>query len=158
MKKTTTIALAFVTLAGFAGGTAIAKDRSERFSGHHDRAGERFERADTDASGDLSFEEFSAAFQNRIGGTDANKDGVMTVEEIADEIMRRRAERMAKRIVDRFDSDGDGQLTTAEIESQQKKLFALLDRNDDGKVEMKEADRHQFGRHGGRRHHRYEDD
>ena len=158
MKKTTTIALAFVALAGLAGGTAIAKDGYGKFRDHREHAGKRFERADTDSSGDLSFEEFSAAFQDRIGGTDANKDGVMTVEEIANEIMRRRAERMAKRIVERFDTDGDGQLTTAEIESQQRKLFALLDRNDDGKVEMDEARRHHFGGRDGRRHHGFEDD
>jgi Ca2+-binding EF-hand superfamily protein len=45
-----------------------------------------------------------------------------------------RAERMARRIVARFDTDGDGMLTAAEIESRQKKMFALMDRNDDGRI------------------------
>ena len=58
-----------------------------------------------------------------------------------------RAERMAQRIVERFDTDGDGMLTAAEIESRQKKMFALLDRNDDGKVEKDEMPRGKF-RHG----------
>lgn len=151
MKKTTTAAIAFVTFAGLAGGAALAKDGF----GHRDRgerAEQRFERADADSSGDLTFEEFSAAFEERIGGADANSDGVMTVEEIAAEIERRRAERMARRIIERFDTDGDGQLTTAEIESRQKKMFALLDGNDDGKLEMDEVKRHRFGRHGKHRH------
>ena len=70
----------------------------------------------------------------------------MTVGEIASEIERMRAERMAKRIVERFDTDGDGMLTAAEIESRQKKMFALLDRNDDGKVDKDEMPRGKFGR------------
>ena len=165
MKKTTKIALAFVALAGLAGGTAIAKDGYGKFRDHREHSRERFEKADADQSGDLTFEEFQSAFQERIGGADANNDGTLTVSEIADEILRRRAERMAKRIVERFDADGDGQLTTAEIESHQKKMFALLDRNDDGKVEMDEVGRRGMGRHHGfgdhdgmGRHHRYDDD
>ena len=157
MKKITTVALAFVTFAGLTGSAAIAKDGFEKRHHRGERAEQRFERADTDASGDLTLDEFSAAFQERIGGADANGDGVMTVEEIADEIQRRRAERMAKRIIERFDSDGDGKLTTAEIDSRQKKMFALLDGNDDGKLEMNEMKRHRPGHHGKRRH-RYHDD
>lgn len=152
MKKTTTVALAFVTFAGLAGGAALAKDG---FGKRGEHAQERFERADVDESGDLTFEEFSAAFEERIGGADANGDGTMTVEEIAAEIQKRRAERMARRIIERFDTDGDGQLTTAEVESRQKKLFALLDGNDDGVLEMNEMKRHRMGRHGKRRHHRF---
>jgi hypothetical protein len=34
----------------------------------------------------------------------------------------------------RLDANGDGMLTLAEIESRQKKMFALMDRNDDGKI------------------------
>ena len=70
----------------------------------------------------------------------------MTVGEIAAEIERLRAERMARRIVERFDTDGDGMLTAAEIESRQKKMFALLDRNDDGKVVKDEMPRRKFRR------------
>ncbi|MEZ5810903.1 MAG: acid-shock protein [Rhizobiaceae bacterium] len=147
MKKTTTIALAFATLAGLAGSSAVAQERQ---GWRHD-GGQRFERADADNSGDLTFEEFSAAFNERLDGMDADGDGTMTVEEIAAEVMQRRAERMAKRIISRYDTDGDGKLTVAEIESHQKKLFALLDGNDDGKLEKEEARRNGFERHHGRR-------
>lgn len=157
MKKTTKVAIAFVAFAGLAGSAAIAKDGFGKFRDRAGHAQERFEKADADSSGDLTFEEFAAAFEERIGGADANSDGTLTVAEIATEIQRRRAERMAMRIVERFDTDGDGQLTTAEIESRQKKMFALLDGNDDGKVEMDEVKRHRFGRHGKRRHHGFDD-
>ena len=92
-------------------------------------------------SGDVTFEEFSAAMAKRFPSADANSDGKMTVAEIADAIERMRAERMAQRIVKRFDTNGDGELTKDEIESRQKKMFALLDRNDDGKIEKSEMPR-----------------
>jgi len=65
-----------------------------------------------------------------------------------------RAERMARRLIERFDTNGDGVLTAAEVESRQKKMFALLDRNDDGKIEKDEMPRRKFGRwgHGGPGH------
>ena len=145
MKKSTKIALTFLALAGAAGSAAFAADRDGRRDG---RQGMRFERTDADSSGDISFEEFAAAMKNRVGNADADKDGKMTVGEIASEIERMRAERMARRIVERFDADGDGALTTAEIESRQKKMFALMDRNDDGKIVKDEMPRRW--RRGGR--------
>lgn len=147
MKTTTRLAVAFLALAGAAGGVAQAQDR--RNDGERG-PGMRLERADADNSGDVTFEEFQAAMKNRMGGADANGDGKMTVEEIAVEIQRQRSERMARRMIERFDVDGDGALTMAEIENRQKKQFALLDRNDDGKIsdeEMpKRGERHR-GRH-----------
>jgi Ca2+-binding EF-hand superfamily protein len=129
MRKSTKLALAFLALAGTASGTATAADR--RGDGPR---GMMFERADADSSGDVTFEEFSAVMNQRIATADADGDGKMTVAEIASEIERMRAERRARRIVERFDTDGDGALTKAEIESRQKKMFALMDRNDDGKI------------------------
>jgi hypothetical protein len=145
MKKSTRIALTFLAIAGAAGSTAFAADRDGRRDG---RQGMRFERADADSSGDVTFEEFAAAMKNRIGNADADKDGKMTVGEIASEIERMRAERMARRLVERFDTDGDGALTAAEIESRQKKMFALMDRNDDGKIIKEEMPRRWHGRQG----------
>jgi Ca2+-binding EF-hand superfamily protein len=146
MKTSTRIALAFLALAGLSGSAAYAADdqpgRDDRRSGMT-----RFDRLDADQSGDITFEEFSAALKSRIGDADKDHDGKMTVAEIATEIERMRAERMARRIIERFDTDGDGMLTAAEIESRQKKMFALLDRNDDGKVEKDEMPRGKF-RHG----------
>ena len=145
MKTSTRIALAFLALASV--GTAVAYANDEQPGRHDPRAGMRFDRLDADQSGDVTFEEFSAALQSRIGDADKDHDGKMTVGEIASEIERMRTERMAKRIVERFDTDGDGMLTSAEIESREKKMFALLDRNDDGKVVKDEMPRGKF-RHG----------
>jgi Ca2+-binding EF-hand superfamily protein len=169
MKTSTRLALAFLTLAGIAGGVAYAGDPDDpegaggppMMQGMDDpspdgpggpggRHGMRFDRLDTDQSGDVTFEEFSAALKSRMGDADANHDGRMTVDEIAAAIEKMRAERMARRIVDRFDTNGDGVLTADEISSRQKKMFALLDRNDDGKIEKDEMPRRHFGRWGNR--------
>ena len=145
MKKSTRIALTFLALAGAAGSVSAAVAQDGRRGG-----GMRFEQTDADSSGDITFEEFAAAMENRVGKADKDGDGKMTVAEIASEIERMRAERMARRMVERFDTDGDGALTTAEIESRQKKMFALMDRNDDGKIVKEEMPRRWHGRRGER--------
>ncbi len=145
MKKSTKIAFAFLALASTTGTVTTAMAQEERRGG-----GTRFEETDANSSGDITFEEFAAAMKNRVGNADTNSDGKMTVAEIASEIERMRAERMARRIVERFDANGDGALTTAEIELRQRKMFALMDRNDDGKVVKEEMPRRWQGRRGGR--------
>ncbi|WP_274629657.1 EF-hand domain-containing protein [Arvimicrobium flavum] len=142
MRKTTRYALAFAAVASALGTAAVAQDGTGK-RGHHQS---RLERADVDKSGDVTFEEFAAAINGRFGGADANGDGRMTVAEIADEIQRMRAERMAKRMVERFDVNGDGELTKAEVEARQKKMFALLDRNDDGRIAQDEMPARGEGR------------
>ena len=60
-------------------------------------------------------------------------------------------------MIERF-VDGDGKLALSEIESRQRKHFALIDRNDDGvlqKDELRRApmgDRHAARHHGGKHH------
>jgi Ca2+-binding EF-hand superfamily protein len=151
MRKTTTIAAAFLALAGFAS-AAQAADDGRRGDRSGPRSVAHFEAADADDNGEVTFDEFAEAINGRLGNADADGDGKMTVGEIAAAIERMRAERMAKRMVERFDTDGDGALTTAEIESRQKKMFALLDRNDDGKIvrdEMPRRGEGGMGRHKG---------
>lgn len=153
MMKSTRFALAFLALAGLAGSTAFAQDRMGPRHGMGERMGGgmgmmRLDRMDADDSGDITFEEFAEAMNSRMGTANANNDGKMTVEEIAVEIQRVRAERMARRMIERFDTDGDGALTTAEVESRQKKRFALFDRNDDDKISDNEMPRR--GREGRR--------
>lgn len=142
MKTSIKLAMAFAAVAAAVGTGAVAAE--QRQGGN--RMAQRLERADTDNSGDVSFEEFKAAMDKRLGNADADHDGKITVAELAAEIERMRAERMAQRIIRRFDTNGDGVLTAAEVEGRQKKIFALLDRNDDGKIEQSEMPR-RFGRH-----------
>ncbi|WP_127524404.1 EF-hand domain-containing protein [Mesorhizobium sp. Z1-4] len=144
MRKSVKLAIAFATLAGMAGSVAYAKEGPRR---HHGPGGFEFERADADNSGDITFEEFAAAMSQRIGfaDADANSDGSLTVEEIAAEMQRQRERRRAERMIERFDADGDGVLSLAEIETHQRKVFALMDRNDDGVVAEDELPRRDRG-------------
>ena len=150
MRKSVKLAIAFATLAGMAGSVAYAKEGPRR---QHGPGGFQFERADTDNSGDITFEEFAAAMSKRIGfaDADANSDGSLTVEEIAAEMQRQRDLKRAQRMVERFDTDDDGVLSLAEIENHQRKVFALMDRNDDGVVAEDELPRRDRG---DRRRHR----
>lgn len=150
MSKSTRIAIAFLALAGTASTSAFAANQQGP-RGQNMKPQMRFERADADKSGDVTFEEFTAAMNTRLLDADENSDGKITVAEVADQIQRMRAERMAERLIKRFDANGDGELTKAEIESRQKKLFALLDRNDDGKIVQDEMpNRHWRGGNGKR--------
>ena len=82
MRKTTTIAAAFLALAGFAS-AAQAADDARRSDGNGPRSVARFEAADADANGEVTFEEFAEAINGRLGKADADGDGKMTVGEIA---------------------------------------------------------------------------
>jgi Ca2+-binding EF-hand superfamily protein len=146
MRKSTRLALGFAALAGAIATAAYAAEGPARM--HQDM---RMHKADADKSGDITFDEFSAAMKNRLDAADTNHDGKITVEELAAQLEKARYERMAKRMIRRFDTNGDGELTEDEVQGRQKKLFALLDKNDDGKIEKSEM-RGMAGRHGGWRH------
>jgi Ca2+-binding EF-hand superfamily protein len=153
MKIKTSLAAAFLAFAGAAtaAGTAGAQQGPGAANPAPRAPGQRFERLDTDDSGTISFEEFAAAMNGRTGAADADKDGTLTVEEIAAELQRQHFKRQAERMIRRLDANGDGRLTVAEIESRQKKMYALLDRDDSGVIEPDEMRRE--GRQG-RRHNR----
>ncbi len=146
MRKSTKLALAFAGLAGAVATVAFAAEGPGK--GMH--RGMMFQKADADHSGDISFDEFSNAMGQRLGKPDA--DGKITVEELAGRLEKARFERMAKRMIARFDTNGDGVLTADEIQGKQKKIFAMLDKNDDGKIEKDELPHRPWGG-GWRRHH-----
>ncbi len=155
MKKSTKIAMAFIGIAAL--GTTAAKAEWRPGPSQEMRGGmmmEQFKNADADKNGDVTLQEFESAISNRLGAVDTNGDKKLTVAEVAAEIQRMRDERMAKRIIARFDTNGDGELTLDEVQNRGQKLFALLDRNDDGKIDANEMPRGQRGefRHHGSRH------
>lgn len=108
------------------------------------RRNARFERLDTNKDGSIAQDEFVSA-QN-LKDADANNDGTLSNEELVAMVQKREAERQAERLTRRLDIDGDGKVTIAEVEKNKAKRFALLDRNDDGKLERDEL---RGGRHGG---------
>ncbi|TGQ46790.1 hypothetical protein [Mesorhizobium sp. M00.F.Ca.ET.216.01.1.1] len=146
MRKSTKLALAFVALAGAVGSAAYADEHS----GGGPRQGMmmRLDKALNDNDGTITFDQFSDTMNARLKKMVADNGGKLTVAQLADALEKARFEQMAKRIIDRYDTRGDGTLTTDDITSRQKKVFAMLDKNNDGKIEKKELPkRGGFGRH-----------
>ena len=114
------------------------------------------EMLDADKNGDVTMEEFTKVTDEHFASADSDKDGKLTVAEVAAEIEKMRSERMAKRFIARLDANDDGVLTQEELANARKKMFAMLDRNDDGKIVESER---PGGRHGwGRKHREGADD
>jgi Ca2+-binding EF-hand superfamily protein len=146
MRKTTKLALAFAALAGAIGTTAYADEHSG--AGPREGMMMRLHKAMRDNDGTVNFDQFSDAMNARLKKIVADNGGKLTVAQLADALEKARFEAMAKRIIARYDTKGDGTLTTADITDRQKKVFALLDRNNDGKIEKNELPQgHRFGGH-----------
>ena len=119
----------------------------------------RLARLDANNDGAVDQQEFATA-QN-LKDADTNGDSALSKDELVTMIQKRQAERQAERLTRRLDVNGDGTVTIAEIEKQRGERFALMDRNDDGKLEQSELRRggrdgghRKFGRQGGRGDHR----
>ncbi|WP_336068148.1 acid-shock protein [Nitratireductor rhodophyticola] len=165
------ILLSAMALSLIAGSAAIAQEASsdgavpqaagERMNGKGGKTMRGFARLDANGDGSITIEEFSAVRLEGLKAADADGDGVLSETELQDMVTERIVERRAKRAAQRLDIDGDGTVTIAEIESQQAKRFALMDANDDGKVDQREmrrgfrqmADR-RGGHHGKMMHHK----
>ena len=80
---------------------------------------------------------------------DANGDGTLSQDEITAMVEKARAERQVERATRRLDVNGDGTVTLAEVEKQKAKRFAVMDRNDDGKIEKAEL---RSGKRFGKKH------
>lgn len=115
--------------------------------GEGPRFGQMFQRADKDNSGTVTFEEFTAASPTVLASADADGDGNISAEELADSMMRQMLKRRAERMIERFDSDNDGQISLAEVEHRQKRMFDRIDIDDSGVIEQDELQ--QGGRRGG---------
>jgi len=100
-----------------------------------------FNRLDSNSDGSIARDEFGGDRLDTLRTADENQDGTLSQEELANYLMKREFERRAERLAGQFDIDGDGQVTLAEIENQQGKHFALLDRNDDGQLSQDELRR-----------------
>ena len=146
MRKTTGLALAFVALAGAVGTTAYAENNAS--ARMREGTMMRLDKAMEDSNGTISFDQFSDAMNARLKKLVADNGGKLTVAQLADALEKARFEEMAKRIVARYDTKGDGTLTTEDITGREKKVFAMLDRNNDGKIERNELPKNgRMGRH-----------
>ncbi|QKC84705.1 hypothetical protein [Mesorhizobium sp. NZP2077] len=136
MRKSTKLALAFAALAGAVGTTAYAENNAS--AKMREDTMMRLNKAISDSDGAITFDQFSDAMNARLKKLVAANGGKLTVAQLADALEKARFERMAKRIIARYDSKGDGTLTSDDITGRENKVFAMLDRNNDGKIEKSE--------------------
>ncbi|TPJ40282.1 hypothetical protein FJ492_11790 [Mesorhizobium sp. B2-5-4] len=146
MRKTTKLAIAFIALAGAVGGGAYAENVDSATM--RERTMMRLDKAMKDNNGTITFDQFSDVMDARLKKLVADNGGKLTVAQLADALEKARFERMARRIIAHYDSKGDGTLTSDDISGREKKLFAILDKNNDGKIENRELPKSgRFGRH-----------
>ncbi|GIL02808.1 MAG: hypothetical protein BroJett030_27070 [Alphaproteobacteria bacterium] len=156
MKRSTKLVLATLAVVVTAGG-AIAAQGYRTFADGRQMGQRLFNEADADKDGAVSLDEMLAVLTARFDEADANGDGSLDKAEIIGAVERNfeRARRHSGRIADglvyRLDLDDSGAIARSELENRARKMFALADFNDDGKVELAEIGR----MHGGwdRRHH-----
>ncbi len=86
--------------------------------------------------GPIDLEKFSR--MDDLKAADTNGDGVLSRDEIEALALKRFVSRAADRMERRLDVNGDGKVTLEEIQNQRKKEFAVLDRNEDGKIDRSE--------------------
>lgn len=151
MKRIITLALSGTVLTVFALGGAFAqtetpvKPEAPIAVESNSKADVKPPKIDANDDGAVDLSEFTNI--DRLKQADTNGDGTLSKDEIDAMAMKQLVERQARRITNRLDANGDGVVTIAEVEKQKAKRFALLDRNDDGKLEKSEF-------HQGKKHHK----
>ena len=108
-------------------------DHGGRHGGHGERALFRglFEEIDADADGSATEAEVAAFRTAQLSAADANGDGSVSLDEFATAYFARIRPQMVDTF-QAFDDDGDGAITSAELEARFDGLVSRLDRNDDG--------------------------
>ncbi|WP_420005585.1 EF-hand domain-containing protein [Arenibacterium sp. LLYu02] len=160
MKKQILIATLLTLTTAAAGTIAVAKPGSGP-----ERHKLTFEQLDADSNGELTTAELEAMGKKRFAEVDANGDGLLSAEEMQAHQQARIAERTAK-MIEKFDKDGDGQLSEAEMPERPgpHKLFEKADTDGNGSISKAEFDtaqaiieavmqkKHHRGGHGDRGH------
>lgn len=155
------IGLGIVALAvALLGSAAIADNGGMNMpgmGGHMGRMGPAFDFAGADANkdGKVTQEEFTAARAATVAAIDTDKDGLLSVDELAAmhlKAMEAAAKEMATRMIQTHDTDGDGKLSAAEMAAMPmpSDAFTLADTNKDGVIDQAEADamaQHGMGDH-----------
>lgn len=156
MKTHTRIVLGTVVgVAAVVGLTSAAVHASgwERGGWHgHGGRGEHamrlFERVDADADGRVTAQEIAAFRAGQIAEYDADADGALSLDEFAGAWTAFMRPRMVDRF-QRFDDDGDGRVTEAELGRPFERMAQWFDRDGDAAIGRDEMMR---------RHHRDRDD
>lgn len=102
-----------------------------------------FSELDSDGDGKITVEELQARQVAQLTEADANSDGFLSAEELVAQMQGRdaeRAERRIARMIDRLDSNDDGQLSLEEAQARNddSRMIDRLDADKDGAVSEEE--------------------
>ncbi len=162
MRKATKIAIAGAVVLAL-GAASVAAQATGGWrghgGGHHDSSyggGHGFGRHggrmammlayfDTDGDGKISREEIEQVRDDRFAAFDSNRDQALSLEEFEGLWL----DFMRERMVDgfqRFDADGDGLITLAEINRPLNNAMLRMDRNEDGVIDRSDFKRGRWHR------------
>ncbi len=131
--------VALVAAAGLLaiGGAAIANNGRWQHMGGHGQMGFTglAERYDANKDGKISQEEIDTNRTGWITEFDADKSGSMTLAEFQHLWLKARNVDMVREF-QRFDRDGNGQVTADEYKSPMSQMVSRMDRNGDGSISM----------------------
>ena len=106
-----------------------------------ERPGSMFDRADANADGSLTREEFAAARADQFATRDRNSDGAFDKADIGERAADRpRVTQAMSAMLSQFDADRDGKVSKAEFVDGGLKLFDRADANKNGTLDQKERE------------------
>ncbi|MEM8785021.1 MAG: calcium-binding protein [Pseudomonadota bacterium] len=136
-KSSLIIAVSALSLLGFTMGSALAEKGGPGRQGANFQ--ERMAEVDTDGDGTVTRAEFDAAGSARFASVDADGNGSVSLAEFEAQAETKKAERR-KRMFDRLDSDGNGELTDGEMRARGARMFEAVDADADGVITQAEMD------------------
>lgn len=97
-----------------------------------------FTELDTNSDGQITQIEMDAHRTARFAAVDADGDGAVSAAELAAASERKNEARL-ERMIERFDTDGDGKLTQAEMPTRERgSMMERMDSNNDGVLDAEE--------------------
>jgi Ca2+-binding EF-hand superfamily protein len=133
--KNTNILLGMATVLAVASiATATLSFANEPYFPRNERG---FARVDVNKDGKIALAEFSPIAEKRLSRLDTNGDKAVTAAEI-DGRFRELIERRRARIMALMDVDGNGTITTAELDKVTEAMFNGADTDKDGGLTMTE--------------------
>jgi Ca2+-binding EF-hand superfamily protein len=138
-KKVLLVAGALVAVGTVAALAAVPHIRGHRMGfegGHRDggaRFAERLKEMDANKDGVIMLEEFLGRTDGRFARIDKNGDGFIDASDLA-AAAKEGTEYRIKRFLKMFDTNRDGKVTKEEFEQRAKDRFAMRDLNSDGEI------------------------
>lgn len=99
-----------------------------------------FTQIDTNKDGKVTQAEIDAYRAAQVAAADANKDGVLSIDEFQTAYDAFIRPQMVRAFQD-FDADGDGKITSAEIDAKVGNIVSRMDRNGDGSLSIDDRGR-----------------